>query len=47
MGQLPLDQMIGAATEKRVSLLSLELFKQRLGDLACLDEDVGFVESSS
>lgn len=37
---------IGAATEKGVSSLSLELFKQRLDDLACLDEDVRFVESS-
>lgn len=46
MGQLPPNQMVGAAPEKGVRLLALELFKQRLDDLACLDEDVGFVESS-
>ena len=37
---------IGAAAEKGVSSLSLELFEQRLDDLACLDGDLGFVESS-
>lgn len=36
----------GVATEKGVSSLSLELFKLRLDDLACLDGDLGCVESS-
>lgn len=42
----PNEKVGGAATEKVVSSLSLELFKKRLDDLTCLDTDIGFVESS-